>query len=249
MTAAPRILPGLMIAACLFFLRPNAAGADFIGDLVLEPAGCETTGHCTLGADFGFEDTGHYGWQAAKGLLTDGASIPPWAQPLVGSPFDKSFIKAAVLHDHYCDRHVRPWRQTHRMFHEALIKSGVEQGKAGIMYFAVLVGGPKWVKLIKGKPCPIGMGCINQFSVGASIPGSELGIGDQAELLLVRPESYASAQFANAMQQNLPELSAKGDALTEVEVEALAEKAMGNDFYFKNGDEVGTVFSLTLEAQ
>src|SRR5689334_10444439 len=81
----------------------RVAHADFVGSLVLSPTGCESTGHCELGADFGFIDPKGVGWQAAKGLITDGASIPPWAQPIVGKPFDESFVKAAIIHDHYCD--------------------------------------------------------------------------------------------------------------------------------------------------
>ncbi len=246
MTVTHGILSGLMATGFVLLLHQSPARADFVGDLVLQPPGCQGTGHCTLGADFGFVDAKGTGWQAAKGLLTDGASIPPWAQPFVGAPFEAAYIKAAVIHDHYCDRHVRPWRDTHRVFYEALRKSGVEAGKAGIMYFAVMVGGPKWLWLVKGKPCPVGMGCINQFDIGASVPGSQFGIGEQAELLMIRPEDYASATFTNAMAQNLPELTAAGDALTPEEVEALAEQAMKDDFYFKNPDEVGTGLSLSL---
>src|SRR5690606_25020755 len=136
--------------AAWLVLTSGPASAGFEGTLTLLPSGCEASGQCTPGTDFGFVDSAGYGWQAAKGLLTDGASIPPWAQPLVGGAFDESFIKAAIIHDHYCVRHVRPWRNTHKVFHEALLASGVAPGKAGIMYFAVLVGGPKWVKLVQG---------------------------------------------------------------------------------------------------
>src|SRR5687767_4148559 len=84
--------------------------ADFEGNFELGPAGCEQTGKCILTYDFRFTDPKGLVWQAAASNKTDGASIPAWAQPIIGSPFDKSYIKAAVIHDHYCDRHVRPWR-------------------------------------------------------------------------------------------------------------------------------------------
>jgi len=202
-----------------------------------------------LGQDFGYTDPSGLGWQAQKGLLTDGASIPPWAKPFIGESFDKAFIKAAVVHDHYCDRHVRPWRQTHKVFYDALVESGVSGAQAGIMYFAVMVGGPKWAKLIKGKPCPVGMGCINQVDIATAIGGSSLGVNAASEVVIARPNQYGSARFANAMAATVPELIAKGNSLTPAEVEAQAAKVMANDFYFKNGDEIGSAVTVKIEIQ
>lgn len=239
----------LLAAAAVCFPAPlaSAGEANFVGTLELLPAGCEKTPRCQLGQEFGFVDATGLGWQARKGLLTDGASIPPWAQPLVGGPFEKAFIKAAIIHDHYCDRRVRPWRQTHRVFYDALLKSDVPKGKAGIMYFAVMVGGPKWAKLIKGKPCPVGMGCINSAEVSASIPGGSIALGETNEIFVSRGDAFGTARFSNAMTKNVPLLEQVGEALTAAEVEALASQAMGDDFYFKNDDEVGT--SLDVEVQ
>ena len=240
--ALRRPATGLAIALALL----TSARADFIGTLELLPPGCEQTGQCRLGQDFGYLDPSGTGWQAQKGLLTDGASIPPWAKPFIGESFDKAFIRAAVIHDHYCDRHVRPWRQTHKVFYDALIASNVPAAHAGIMYFAVMVGGPKWAKLIKGRPCPVGTGCINQVDVGTSVGGSTLALSGTSELLISRPNSYGSARFANAMAMAVPELIAKGNALTAAEVEALATKAMATDFYFKNSDEIGSGVTVTV---
>src|SRR5215470_10513499 len=226
-------LSGLMVGLVITFAGSTSSPAGFVGTLELLPAGCEQTGHCRLGQDFGYVDPSGTGWDAQKGLLTDGASIPPWARPFIGEPFDKAFIRAAVIHDHYCVRHVRPWRQTHRMFYDALIASDVPGAQAGIMYFAVMVGGPKWAKLIKGKPCPVGMGCINQVDVAASVGGT-LALSGASELLITRPNRYGSAGFANTMAKAVPELISKGNGLTPAEVEALAAKMMDADFYFKN---------------
>jgi len=234
--------------AAIAFSTGSAQSADFVGDLVLTPAGCEASGSCKLGQDFGFVDAKGIGWQAAKGLVTDGASIPPWAQPIVGGQFDKAFIKAAVIHDHYCDRHVRPWRQTHKVFYEALLKSGVPRGKAGIMYYAVMIGGPKWAQLVKGRPCPVGQSCINTFSMSAALPGSSVAVGDGASLFLSRPDEFGSAHFANAMNSKLADLEQKGDQLTSEEVEEMATEVMKDDFYFKNEDEVGTTLSIQTSA-
>ena len=149
------------ILALLGLLPVNAARADFVGTLEFTPAGCETARQCKLAFDFGYVDPKGVGWQANAGDATDGATIPPWAQPLVGASFDKSFVKAAAIHDHYVVNHVRTWQQTHLMFYDALIDSGVPAHKAQIMYFAVLAGGPRWIELIEGIACPVGMMCIS----------------------------------------------------------------------------------------
>lgn len=246
---SPNRLIATLVFAALMTGSTISGEAGFEGELVLKPDGCQTAGLCTLDADFGFVDAAGLGWQAAKGLLTDGASIPPWAQPFVGQPFETAFIKAAVIHDHYCDRHVRPWRLTHKVFHEALLESGVSRAKAGIMYFAVMVGGPKWVRLIKGKPCPVGTGCINQFDISASMPGNAIAFGSGGELLMTRADEYGSARFANTMEKTIPELESLGDALTAEKVEEFAKAAMAEDFYFLNEDEVGTGLEVNFNVE
>jgi hypothetical protein len=236
----------VFIATTLAFVSPTEA--DFAGSLELLPPGCESVGTCRLGQDFGFVDGSGLGWQASKGLLTDGASIPPWAQPLVGAPFEAAFVKAAVIHDHYCDRHVRPWRQTHKVFYDALIASQVPKVKAGIMYFAVMIGGPKWARLVRGRPCPVGMSCINQVNVTKSVPGSSIALGEAGELYVSRSDEYGSARFATILAGHLPELERVGEALTPEQVERLAARAMADDFYFRNGAEVGADLSVTLHS-
>ena len=98
---------------------------------------------------------GGMGWEASKGLITDGASIPDWAHGLIGTPDTPEYVKAATLHDHYCrpENHVRDYRETHRMFYHALVDSGLNPMHAGIMYGAVLIGGPKWSTKVLGEDC------------------------------------------------------------------------------------------------
>jgi len=97
------------------------------------------------------------GWEASKGLITDGASIPRWGRGLVGEPFAEEFAKAATLHDHYTrpEHRVRDYLATHRMFYDALIETGLDWGKAGVMYAAVVVAGPKWSVLVPGEDCDL----------------------------------------------------------------------------------------------
>ncbi len=88
------------------------AFAQFSGDLRLAPKGCEETGQCKLQAPLRYKDAAGTVWEAMAGLVTDGASIPGIFQPFIGDPFDEKFIKAAIVHDHYCDRHVRSWTES-----------------------------------------------------------------------------------------------------------------------------------------
>ena len=232
--------------ACLS-MQVGIARAEFVGDLELLPPGCEKTGICRLGKELGFIDPNKIGWLADKDLMTDGASIPPWAQRFVGGPFEKDYIRAAVIHDHFCDRHVRPWRQTHRVFYDALIESGVSKKMANILYFAVMVGGPKWTKVIKGKPCALGMSCINNVPNVAELPGAQLTLSPTTETLLTRENLYGSAQFANIMANNVPELEKDGDNMSPQDVEKKAAEAMNGDFYFSNGDEIGGSLKLQVK--
>src|SRR4051812_41582107 len=107
----------------------TSAFAQFEGELELLPPGCEASGKCILKNALKFTDRSGVAWEGRAGLTPDGASIPSIFQPFVGKPFDPIFIKAAVIHDHYCGRHVRPWRQTHRVFYDGLIEQGVATAK------------------------------------------------------------------------------------------------------------------------
>lgn len=68
------------------------------------------------------------------GFFTDGPSIPVLLAPLVGGT---PGLRAAVLHDYLLrDQYVS--RETaDKVFHEALIASGVDPAAAGTMYNAV----------------------------------------------------------------------------------------------------------------
>ncbi len=160
-----------VFAAALFlsFAAPVSAG-QFAGKVVFTEAGCEKKGECDLKDEFGFVDSAGTGWQASADNKTDGASIPKKLQPHFGYSFDEDLVRAAIIHDHYCDRHVRTWGDTHWVFYDALLASGVERRRAQKMYAGVLLGGPKWIWLIRGMECPTGKNCIQQVPT-ASLPG------------------------------------------------------------------------------
>lgn len=82
--------------------------------------------------------------EAQPMLEFDGASIPVWAWPLVGSPFTGKYRKAAVIHDTLCWQRFRSSREAHRIFYEMTRALGVGRIRARLMYWALLIGGSKW---------------------------------------------------------------------------------------------------------
>jgi hypothetical protein len=215
------MLRSRFILALLGVISFNSARAEFVGALEFTPAGCEAARKCKLSFDFGYVDPKGIGWQANAGDDTDGATIPEWAQPLVGTSFDKSFVKAAAIHDHYVVNHVRTWQQTHLMFYDALIDSGVPAHKAQIMYFAVLAGGPRWIELIEGIACPVGMMCISSERMMED-PSVRM-IKSDAGAFLVRGESYGSLEFKMKMDAAHGFMAAKGDEVTVDDLAGLAD--------------------------
>ena len=222
------------ILVALSLLPVSAAHADFVGTLEFTPAGCETVRQCKLVSDFGYVDPKGIGWQANAGDATDGATIPPWAQPLVGASFDKSFVKAAAIHDHYVVNHVRTWQQTHLMFHDALIDSGVPAHKAQIMYFAVLAGGPRWVELIEGIACPVGMMCVSSERMMQD-PEVRM-MKDAAGAFMVRGESYDTPEFKMKMDAAHEFMAAKGNTVTAGDLSGLAELLEQSEAFKSNVD-------------
>lgn len=204
---------------------PRASYAQFEGDLVLLPNGCQATGQCTLKNKLRFTDSAGVVWEAKAGLVTDGASIPGIFQPFVGRPFEDDFIKVAVVHDHYCDRHVRPWRQTHRVFYEGLIAQSVSKAKAKVMYFAVYLGGPKWVELIPGEKC--GKNCVNAIKTMSGKPGFRS-----------RKADYGAQDLQAQLKKLSDELESNPDLLSLDEIDARARALRPDDYYYKHGSQV-----------
>ncbi len=94
--------------------------------------------------EFSYQDSAGLVWTVPAGWVSTGASIPASLWPIVGSPFDPSFIKASVLHDRYVTTKERNWEATHAMFYEALVASGVKEVVAQTLYAGILFGGPRW---------------------------------------------------------------------------------------------------------
>ncbi|MBY2919648.1 M12 family metallopeptidase [Rhizobium leguminosarum] len=213
----------------------------FEGDLVLIPTGCEQQGKCFLKNDLTFIDPSGIRWRAGKWKdgqpenvetgRTDGASIPKWAQPIIGEPFDKQYLKAAVVHDHYCykENHVRGWRQTHRMFYNALLSLDVPFVKAKIMYSAVYVGGPKWQKLVPGEQC--GPNCVYD-----ALSQRDDSIVKDGAALIFRDQTYATPEFAADLATLTKTIEANPD-ITLSEIEQVARDLKPNDYFLNNGGD------------
>ncbi|HRW16931.1 MAG: DUF1353 domain-containing protein [Rhodobacteraceae bacterium] len=219
----------------------DAPEGGFEGVLAFTPAGCETSRKCNLVNDLKFTDSRGIGWEATKRAAgagpgvqsgtTDGASIPDWAQPLIGPPFDPSYIKPAVIHDHYtyAENRVRSWWATQRVFYDMLKDQGVSDGKARIMYMAVLLGSRKWVKLVPGESC--GPNCIQD--IGA-LPSMNRGPKD--ELYREWDETYDTPEFDAAMRLGMAALAMFGDEMMLEDMNVLAAELLPDQPVFQIGD-------------
>ena len=71
------------------------------------------------------------------GFITDGASIPKWAQRFIGEPLEGDTLRAVLVHDVYCENKKRSQEDTHKVFREILKLDGVNFLTRTLMYQAV----------------------------------------------------------------------------------------------------------------
>lgn len=101
--------------------------------------------------DFRFEDESKELWVAKKGSKIDGASIPQPLWSIIGGPFEGLYRNASVIHDYYCDHHLKDWQSTHRVFYNGMRASGVSEFKAKAMYYGVVAFGPRWTEIVRNR--------------------------------------------------------------------------------------------------
>ncbi|MBM3114977.1 DUF1353 domain-containing protein [Jeongeupia naejangsanensis] len=94
-------------------------------------------------------------WDAPKGWIVDGASIPRVAWTLIGGPYEGAYRNASVIHDVACDQKQRPWRDVHKAFYTAMLAAQVDPIKAKVMYAAVYHFGPRWERQVTFAKVPI----------------------------------------------------------------------------------------------
>ena len=134
-------------------------------------------------------------WPVPEGAWLDGASIPRPFWSLIGGPFSGLYLEASVVHDYYCDHHVRPWRDVHRMFYDAMLCRGVGGAKARIMYYAVYRFGPRW-DILEGVEQP-------------AVPGEAL-TADKGPSILADAERLAAEDLSLEAIEALADQSAAG---------------------------------------
>lgn len=91
----------------------------------------------TLLQDYRFHDPNTLIWTTLATYTVNGASIPRWAWPFVGSPYTGKYLPASVIHDYYVDKKTRTAHDTHRNFYYGMLANGVYWAKAKAMHWAV----------------------------------------------------------------------------------------------------------------
>ncbi len=124
------------------------ANGRYTGYLDLRPLSVDGRFRRVLHA-YGYVDPRGRRWPVPAGTETDGASIPPLFWPIIGKPFDGPYRNAAVIHDWYCMVRARTWQDTHRVFHDAMLTSGVDRIRASTMFMAVWYRGPSWDEMTR----------------------------------------------------------------------------------------------------
>lgn len=202
---------------CAFVNAPLRLAADIVR-LPRRPYPFQPLAH-----ELNFVDAQQRMWVAPKGILTDGASIPPAFVKVVGRPTDPAFAKAAAIHDSYCGVgneatpyfHTRPWKDTHRMFYEALRVGGTPEKTAKTMFAAVYMGGPRWIVT---RPDPV----VSSQGRGEVISSKNVrGAIDRPELAHI-PEAALQDKLAEVVE------AIRSQRLSIPDIEALVEGAVSD---------------------
>jgi hypothetical protein len=143
-----RLALSFVLACCACFSLACEALAQnngkFVGRVVTR---WENDGRqMTVMEPFQFVDGHDRRWSVPRGTSVDGASIPQVFWSLIGGPFEGKYRNASVIHDYYCQVRNRRWQDVHQAFYDAMLASGVDQGKALVMYKAVESFGPRWTE-------------------------------------------------------------------------------------------------------
>lgn len=125
--------------------EPNSWSADlgagyFIGELDVRLVGAR---RAVLLSDFTFVDSFGVRWEARRGDMLDGSSIPWYVQLIVGSPWVGLHRFASGPHDVFCVKKERPSAQVHRMYYDACRAAG--EGRAWWLYAGIRLGGPRFL--------------------------------------------------------------------------------------------------------
>ena len=145
-----------------------------------------------LESEFRFEDPNGLLWSVPKAKEVDGASIPQAFWSIIGGPFEGEYIKASVIHDHYCDEKIRTDHDTHRNFYYGMRTAGVPEWKAKFMYWVVDTFGPGWTltkRIVQDLKCET----INEKLTCSQIPKITFEVVSLQKIDLSEPEVLAAA--------------------------------------------------------
>lgn len=166
------ILGGLAATAAIG--APTLARADafgrFEGEFVGRFIGAQ---RAILEQPLKYIDPDALEWLAPAGVEVNGASIPRALWTIVGAPFSGGYVRASVIHDHYCTTQERHWRDTHYVFYLGCRADGLSRTFSNLLYAAVLRFGPRW-------PFPDAAGLFERVQ-GGDVP-QEFDDGEFEEL-------------------------------------------------------------------
>lgn len=170
----------------------------FSGNAVGEFIAGTTPAEYELREQLVFTDPNGFDWPVPVGARVNGASIPSLFWTFIGSPFDTKYIRASVIHDHYCDMKNRTTHETNRAFYYGLRTDGVDPATANQMLWAVETFGPKWIieqRQVSREVCVQSGGTDVCETVTESVPFPVL----QPQIDLADPviRSLAEAKFAS----------------------------------------------------
>jgi len=126
------------------FAASAQTSGHYVGDLVIKHLNDNDGRVFEVIKNFTYIDPTGGHWGVPKGARSDCASVPRVAWSIF-PPCAGSHLKAAVVHDHFCETRNKSWRDVHRMFFNALRAAGVSQRSASLMYAAVYMFGPRWL--------------------------------------------------------------------------------------------------------
>jgi hypothetical protein len=135
----------LLLATMCCGVVVAAEPARFIGKVVVEWLDDDPfIPSMRLVENFGFQDASGKTWMVDKGATLDGRSLPLLFRDMFGVAFLGSYRKTSVLYDHYCRTLSAPWRDVQRLFYNASLAEGVDEGEAKLMYMALYAAGMRW---------------------------------------------------------------------------------------------------------
>ena len=122
------------------------AKSQFPGTLKGEFVG-KGKGRWKLSKPFQYYSSSYGNIIAPEGFITDGASIPRFAQIIVGTPWGGKYAEGSVIHDYLYRETLFSQKICDQIFLEAMVCKRVSLWKRQVIYRSLRVGG--WVSYNK----------------------------------------------------------------------------------------------------